>query len=1714
MATRSISLSNFNKSTLLIQNSFEKILKSVQELETLSPSILSVIQIRTLNNFSNQLEKKHEAYENYLERALEHISEELDLDAVSDTEDKLRLLFVEAKSRIEALLQQQPQDVPEESKDSTRISDISASSSAHVRLPKLDLITFDGSPLQWVSFINLFDTSIHLNESISNVTKFQYLLSVLKNEPLNLVKAFSITSANYSIAYQLLRDRYHNTRRLTTLHLNKLIDLPDISSTSNKCLRTFLNLFYEHTEALKALDCDITSNSNPLLSTILLRKLDNDLLKQLEAFRINIKCETHSLPEVVEIVKFLNQECNQMEDAVLHTKFAQSTNNHNSNFKPKSFTSKPSFIQAQKVTMVSTPTPSNQDNSKNPFSFPCFVCSSTGHKVYACPSFLSLSSNERFKTVKDNNRCVSCLGKHDVKACKSKASCFKCHKRHHTLLHFEHDKTSQGSTSSQPSTTHVSNEKPTVSLCSQEASPANQIPKTVILGTTLVKVTAQNNVSHVFRALIDSGSMCDFISEKAAQLLNAPRFKSNLQVVGLSQSPTLTKGIVNLTVNTLAGKLVASNHEVHILDKISVNLPRSQISQRVLLKVKPYPLADPSFHLSGPIDMLIGASLFPLLLTNENYSLGPNMPNMMGTHFGFVVMGNAPCSTDSQPANTPSISLLSTVDNELHNSLQKFWKLEELSVPSKISVEEQQCEDLFKATHSRDENGRYLVQLPFKENHPPLGSSKLIAERRFHSLERRFTLSPDLYKAYSDNINEHISQGHMVKLPHLDINSPHYFLPHHAVVKPSSTSTKLRIVYDASCKTSSGISLNDSLMTGPKLQTNICDILLHFRIHNIVFTCDIRQMYLQILIKPSDQLFQLVLWRDNPSEDISTYKLTRVTFGVNSSPYLAIRTLHQLAEDEGKDFPEAANVLRTQTYVDDIVTGADTVDEAKNLQNQLIQLLNRGHFELRKWTSNSPELLQSLPDTHKDSPVFLENTPDPHFSILGLHWSPDSDNFSFHLNLPPKTLTKRHVLSLVAKIYDPCGFLSPCTMTAKCFIQLLWTTGLQWDEPLTPELSAIWSNFISAIPALADIQIPRALKISPNSSVELHGFSDASERGFSAVVYVRCSQPNGEVTTLTLTWLQTPSYRLKTFVANRVAQTQELVPYHCWRYIPSKENPADCASRGILATELVSHPLWWSGPSWLSLPPSNWPDVTFSPTDISTLDEVKHTPLTVLVSTTTESTLTNLLIKYSSWERLLRIFAYVLRFIHNCKDSEKRQGFISTQELKDTKYHIFKLVQKEVFTEEINCLKRKSFCSTRLQRLSPFIDSFGLLRVGGRLSQTSLPEDARHPIILPKKHHVVNLLIDHYHIYNLHSGPQLTQALLYKHVWILSARCAIRSRIHKCVRCFKVKPRNVCPLMADLPQSRVTPARPFLHTGIDYAGPFTVKIFNLKAVRHIKSYFCTFICLVTKAVHLEVVTDLTTESFIAAMTRFVSRRGHSSDIYSDCGSNFIGADSTLSKIVEKSLYCQDSKRKIQRFSSLKGINFHFNPPAAPHQGGLWESSVKNVKHYLRRVMGNSVLTLIEFITLLTQIEAMLNSRPLTPLSNDPSDLAALTPGHFLIGAPLTAVPEPNLLTVPENRLKQWQLVQAFHQRIWHRWHLEYLNNLQQRTKWTRKSKNLEVGDLVLVHMDSPPLSWPLARITAVHPGADGVVRVIDLKTSSGNLRRSAHKVFPLPTVDS
>ncbi|XP_054278976.1 uncharacterized protein LOC128997364 [Macrosteles quadrilineatus] len=674
-----------------------------------------------------------------------------------------------------------------------------------------------------------------------------------------------------------------------------------------------------------------------------------------------------------------------------------------------------------------------------------------------------------------------------------------------------------GTTNDASDARHRSNEKQSdsqVTHVSQDLSPSMPTCYTVLLGTLLVQLKTPEGKSQVFRALLDSGSMTDLISERAAQLLGVRHTKSQTQISGLSQSMTKPKGQTHLTVSTLSGLVIAPHQPMLILDKLTVDLPRVPLAPEVYNKTQRYILADPTFHLPGRIDVILGGSLFPKVLTNEQFSLGQHMPHVIGTHFGFVVVGTAPSAPSVSTLHSMSlnVSLHSANEADLHSSIQRFWLQEEVPVPSKKTEEEEQCDAHFASSHSRDETGRYTVRLPFKENHATLGSSKPIAERRFLYLERKFNAQPHFSQLYHDFISEYRSLDHMAKVQNLDSTKPHYFLPHHGVLKENSSTTKLRTVFDASCKTSTSVSLNDVLLIGRKLQTNICDILFHFRSHNIVVCCDIRQMYRQIQVHPDDRKFQLILWRDHPEETLSTYQLNTVTYGMSTSPYLAIKTLHQLADDDGGNFPSAAHVLRTQTYVDDIISGADTEEAALEIQEQLIRLLRQGGFELRKWVSNSTSLLQALPEEHRESPVFMQESQSPQFSILGLHWSPTTDCFTYSLNIPPdKRPTKRSVLSLIAKIYDPCGFLSPCIMQTKCFMQLLWTTGMSWDEPLPPELADKWHSFVTDVQHIVHVSIPRAFPLSLSCTVELHGFSDASESGYSAVLYFRCHLSTGEV---------------------------------------------------------------------------------------------------------------------------------------------------------------------------------------------------------------------------------------------------------------------------------------------------------------------------------------------------------------------------------------------------------------------------------------------------------------------------------------------------------------------------------------------------------------------------------------------------------------------------
>lgn len=354
-------------------------------------------------------------------------------------------------------------------------------------------------------------------------------------------------------------------------------------------------------------------------------------------------------------------------------------------------------------------------------------------------------------------------------------------------------------------------------------------------------------------------------------------------------------------------------------------------------------------------------------------------------------------------------------------------------------------------------------------------------------------------------------------------------------------------------------------------------------------------------------------------------------------------------------------------------------------------------------------------------------------------------------------------------------------------------------------------------------------------------------------------------------------------------------------------------------------------------------------------------------------------------------------------------------------------------------------------------------------------------------------------------------AQIRKTYWILDARNAIRSHIHKCVTCFRYRAQGMTQLMGILPEPRVTISRPFTHTGVDYAGPLEVLTRRGRGRREItKGYICLFVCLATKSIHLELVGDLTTKAYMSAFSRFAARRGKPSTMYSDNGSTFIGASRQLDADIVRLI--EELTPEIAATMANKGIDWKFIPPAAPHFGGLWEAGVKSTKFHLKRILGNARLTYEEMSTTLVEIEGCLNSRPLCPMTNDANDITSLTPAHFLIGESIIAPPRPSVLDTNVNRLDHWQRVQQITEHFWQQWSKEYLNRLQRRPKWATKTPNIEVNDLVIIKDERLPQSqWSLGRITDVHPGKDGLVRAATVKTASTQLKRPITKLCRLPS---
>ncbi|XP_029171202.1 uncharacterized protein LOC114940633 [Nylanderia fulva] len=995
-------------------------------------------------------------------------------------------------------------------------------------------------------------------------------------------------------------------------------------------------------------------------------------------------------------------------------------------------------------------------------------------------------------------------------------------------------------------------------------------------------------------------------------------------------------------------------------------------------------------------------------------------------------------------------------------------------------------------------------------------------------MENRLRNRSELYSQYNEFLAEYESLGHMTSVDESEKTEylPVY-IPHHPVIREDSCTTKLRVVFNASCRTRNGTSLNDFLLIGPKLQQNLPAVLSRWRRWSFVCTADIAKMFRQIQIHEQDSDYQRILWRLQAEAPVRHFRLLTVTYGLAPASYLAMRVLKQLALDEGEKFKAAVPILGESIYVDDALFGADDIKSLKNTRVQLMQLMEKGGFQLRKWASNLIELLKDFSVDQSEVTDHLILTEDS-LKVLGLSWMPNEDLFRLVVNsTTPSVPTKRSILLFIARLYDPLGWAAPVVIVAKIILQELWLLHCEWDSLISDELKSRWNYFVSEFHKLEMIKIPRWTGQGPQTlALEIHGFADASNRAYAAVVYLRVyhslsdfainliaaktkvapvktvSIPRLELnavvllsrlvkwtvnslqlvgtpihcwtdSTIALAWLRQHPSKWNTYVANRVAEIQNNLPSTRWSHVPSAENPADCASRGLSASELVSHSLWWTGPPWLRQPSTAWPIQDMTNTRLTNeLQQVSAELRKTKVLHIEGEEEWDLLYKFSSWTKLVRVTAYVHRFLALLRKEKVRKfnknSTLSVDELKRAEQFWLSYVQRRAFKVEFKTLQKTATISKRssFRTFAPFLGEDSVLRLGGRLRHSALSYDEQHPVIVPRGQ-LAYLLIAQAHKSTLHGGVQI----------------------------------------GDLPSPRVNPSSPFAHTGVDYTGPFLVTPFVGRGQKTRKNYIALFICLVTKAIHVELVEDYSSAGFLASFRRFVSRRGLPSKLYSDNGTNFHGADKELN----------DAFSALMKDSSLHDIlandkiEWNFIPSAAPHFGGLWEAGIKSLKSHLKRVAGSRTLSQAEFATLLCQIEACLNSRPIAALSDDPSDLSALTPGHFLIGRPIIAIPEESVLESNANRLSRWQMVHSLVEQIWRSWSQDYLHSLQQRRKWSEKTSCFRIGELALLKNPLlPPSKWNLARVTQIHPGSDGLVRVVTVRTASSILKRPITLLCRLP----
>lgn len=1269
--------------------------------------------------------------------------------------------------------------------------------------------------------------------------------------------------------------------------------------------------------------------------------------------------------------------------------------------------------------------------------------------------------------------------------------------------------------------------------------------------------------SYLVRALFDTGSEVNLMTEKTARMINVKRERFTIEIIGMAGREMCDSGIVSTSIQSWCDE----RNNVGTLTKFIVmkQIPFTKEFHfnKNIKEFEELPLADPKFNKSGAIDLLLGIEIWSEIVQEHILHSDCGL-RAQRTKFGYVIFGTY---KNSELVSANVMNTRAIIDDKnaclLDQLLARFWELNEMETRN-LSIEEEYAELHYVENIQRDQTGRFVVRIPFVNEPTKLGESRSIALQRFYQLERRLDRDNDLREKYNNFMKEYIELGHMREATKEERMAGGYYIPHHPVMK------RFRVVFDSSCATTNGKSINDIQLAGANLQEHLTSVIMRFRFHRIVLSTDVKKMFRQFRMHPQDVIWQKILWRFSANSPILEYVLLTITYGMKCSPFLAIRCMIELAHFYKNRYPMASRATLLERYVDDYFTGADNEEEIIKLYNELRAMLAEAGLELGKWRTNCPELATIINTDENDECVVLS---DEHASVLGLIWIPKNDCFAFKVELSMSEdikITKLVIVSEVAKLYDPNGYMAPVITVAKALIQKLWVERFEWNELLSEELIASWKQFYYDLIQLNQLRIPRWIQTTRNRNIDLIGFCDASQRAYGAAVYVRCTEQDkvwcnllisksrvapvktvsiprlelcaaellaklmNQVRTenqleyasyhmfsdsmIMLHWLKRESATLKTFVANRVATVQRNSDTKLWHHVPTDQNPADILSRGCSASELLTATLWWHGPQFVMESYEKWPNnsVQLSSEQVKECSgEYKATYCVQIAMKTKDWLQINnvpLIERYSSLGKVIRVTAYIYQWLDKYKErSDPNTIGFSNEQLNCALDYWIRYTQLQGYARELSQLNSNGSLNetNKLNKLQPFLDGNGIMRMRGRIKNACVSYDQRHPILIPPHNHFVRLMMREAHEQTDHGNVQDILQYVRAKYWIIQDKRAAQRVVKTCLACIRHDKEDRQQLMGDIPKERLSVAPPFTYCGVDYFGPIKLQRFEGRCNTVIQGYVALFICMTTKMVHMECCTDLTTEKFIMALSRFTSIYRTPVKMFSDNGRTFVGANNELKRIYETW-----QSTEMRDYLTGNNMQWQFITPRAPNQGGLWEAAVKSAKYHLKRILRLQKFTFERYQTILARVSAVLNSRPLSPLSRDPFDLNYLTPSHAHKGCRVVQPLTRNLSETPNSPLKLQLLMDKIHKDFWNSWRRDYLGTQQNRYKWNIARENLKIGDFVIVKEDNmPPATWSIARIIEVYPGDDEIVRNVKIRTATTDSMRPVRKLVKLPILD-